>query len=301
MGNYRIVHISDVHIWQFTLNPARWMGKRVLGLGNLALRRARKFRRGDLPLLLDCLDQDTANHLVVTGDLTTTSLPSEFLFMREALHGWLTGPDRATILPGNHDRYTRGTYRSGHFDFHFGDFCEGAEFPFRKKLAPGLELIGFDPNIPRPFSARGLVRPEPLERTRALLDEIEREGNVGALIFGCHYPGEVPPQYAAFEKGHEMVGAHQLVEALGKVKMPVYWLHGHIHRPWEYRSKTAHNVTYLNPGAPLLKRSRGISLGRWILDWDGQHMRTEWRSTAETAGYFRHHGQGPGDHRPKLR
>jgi hypothetical protein len=102
----------------------------------------------------------------------------------------------------------------------------------------------------------------------------------------CHFPAEIPPEYASSERGHELVDAPLLLEALSSVAIPVYWLHGHLHHPWRFASPTLSHVTYLNPGAPLLRRSQGVSLGRWVLDWDGTAVHTEWRSRLEAASYL---------------
>ena len=284
-GTYRILHISDIHLWNFTWNPLLWLGKRGLGLANLALRRARKFRREEMPHLLLALEEDDADHLVVSGDLTTTSLPSEFDDFRRTFEGWLTGPERATVLPGNHDRYTQATYRKRVFDSLFGEYCGGGRLPFLKRLAEGLDLIGFDTSVPRPLSARGLVQAADVEKLTTLLAKV-RENSAKTLLFVCHYPAEVPPEHAKHERGHELVDAHLLLEALSRFPIPVYWLHGHLHHPWRFASPTLSHVVYLNPGAPLLRRSEGVSLGRWLLDWDGKDLLTEWRSRPEAASYL---------------
>ena len=49
----RIVHISDLHFWHITLNPLRLMGKRVLGMGNLILNRARNFKMEAMTALVE--------------------------------------------------------------------------------------------------------------------------------------------------------------------------------------------------------------------------------------------------------
>jgi len=279
---YRIAHISDIHLWRFTWNPFLWMGKRALGLGNLALRRGRKFRREALAQLVAAIEGDGVDHLVVSGDLTTTSLPQEFALCKDGLSRALNSPTRATVLPGNHDRYTRATYRRRLFDLYFGDFCDGGRFPFLKPLTEGLDLIGFDPNIPRPFSARGLVKNDDVEKLKGLLKEIPNRGTE-TLLFVCHYPAEVPSPHHEQGRAHELVGGESLVAALSGIEIPIYWLHGHIHNPWRHQSPTVPNLIYLNPGAPLYRTEAGVSLGRWILDWEGGKLRTEWRSTPETS------------------
>ncbi len=275
--NYRIVHTSDIHVWDFPLNPVLWVGKRTLGLGNLILRRARKFRQEYLPDFVAKILADQPDHLILSGDLSTTSLSSEFEKIRKAFQPWIESSKTSTVVPGNHDRYTQWAQRRRLFDRYFGNTTDHLEYPFLKNLSDGLDLIGFDPCRPQPISARGLAKLGHIKELRRLVASVNKS-ETKCLLFACHYPGEVPPEHLKHEKGHEMVNARMVVDALSHLSIPVYWLHGHIHYPWRYKSPTVPNLVYLNPGAPLLKRKEGVSFGRWVLDWDGNAMEEEWRS-----------------------
>ena len=87
--------------------------------------------------------------LVVTGDLTNLSLPSEFRRARQALDSLPFGPKAVTAIPGNHDVYVWGAY--------FGRTFEKMLLPYAQsdgakpdELAPwpivrvrdGVEIIG---------------------------------------------------------------------------------------------------------------------------------------------------------------
>ena len=282
-SKYRIVHISDIHFWQIPWNPLAWYGKRMLGLSNLILRRARKFRLEAIPELLKAIESDHPDHLVVSGDISTTSLECEFLAFEKQFQSWLQHPRMATILCGNHDRYTRRVARVRSFENHFGQFCGGGREPFLKPLADGLILLGLDPCRPDPLFARGLVTSLMAERLQTLLTSCQGQG-AKAIVFVCHYPAEVPPQHEEHQGGHELREAALLLEVLKITPLPVYWLHGHIHHPWRFRSPKISNLVYLNPGAPILRRKNGYSLGRWVLDWDGKELQTEWRSLPHAQG-----------------
>jgi len=281
---YRIVHISDIHLWDIPWGPWEWRGKRILGLANLILRRARRMRREEIGTLFAELAKDAADHLIVSGDLTTTSLPSEFDRFADALEGWGSDGAPLTVLPGNHDRYTRFAVRENLFGRRFNKFCEGGVFPFRKPLAEGLELIGFDPCVPNPFSARGFADPGDIDKVPNLLREGEDSG-AKTFLFVCHYPGEIPPEQP-HGSGHLMTNSELLVKAMGTSTVPIYWLHGHVHHPWKYPSPTVPNLTYLNPGAPLEAGEHGISLGRWVLEWNGSALEANWKSSSETSTYL---------------
>ena len=119
----RIVHLSDIHFWQYTINPLRLMSKRALGMTSLVLGRARAFRLERVAELVDRVNSLRADHILITGDLTTTALPSEFRAARAALADWLDDPAGVTIIPGNHDRYTLYAHRSRRFERYFGEFA----------------------------------------------------------------------------------------------------------------------------------------------------------------------------------
>ena len=40
----RIIHLSDIHVWRYAFNPLRLLNKRAVGMAELVVRRARKFR-----------------------------------------------------------------------------------------------------------------------------------------------------------------------------------------------------------------------------------------------------------------
>ena len=73
------------------------------------------------------------DHVLITGDLTTTALPSEFRGARQALAPLLADPERATVLPGNHDRYSSGAVRSLRYEETFGMFAPTPTFPWRAR------------------------------------------------------------------------------------------------------------------------------------------------------------------------
>ena len=49
----KIVHLSDIHVWRYTWDPRRLMGRRVLGIMELLMGRARRFQLGRLAAVVD--------------------------------------------------------------------------------------------------------------------------------------------------------------------------------------------------------------------------------------------------------
>ncbi|HEU5117451.1 MAG TPA: metallophosphoesterase, partial [Isosphaeraceae bacterium] len=112
----RIVHLSDVHIWSWSWNPLGLLNKRSLGLASLLAGRARRFRLERMEEVVERVRSREPDHLLITGDLTTTALEVEFREARRALEPLLSDRERVTILPGNHDRYTSGSVRRRLFE-----------------------------------------------------------------------------------------------------------------------------------------------------------------------------------------
>src|SRR6187455_1487828 len=104
-GLLRIVHLSDIHVWRYAFNPLRLFNKRAVGMVELLTGRARKFRLDRLDEVVARVEGLEPDHILISGDLTTTALPEEFRAARAALAGVLLDSNRVTVIPGNHDRY----------------------------------------------------------------------------------------------------------------------------------------------------------------------------------------------------
>ena len=65
------------------------------------------------------------DHVAVTGDLTNLALETEFEAVRELLEDELgLHPSEVSVVPGNHDLYTRGAMRGRRFVRYFGAYVE---------------------------------------------------------------------------------------------------------------------------------------------------------------------------------
>ena len=150
----RIVHLSDVHIWRYTWNLRRLMGVRAFWMMELLMGRARRFHLDRLEAVVDRVLGLKPDHVVITGDLTTTALPSEFREASRLLAPLLTDPGRVTMVPGNHDRTTRRSFRTRRFEGTFGEFMPAADFPWLRWLDDETAILGLDPTRPH-FSRAG--------------------------------------------------------------------------------------------------------------------------------------------------
>ncbi len=244
----RIVHLSDIHFWQYEFNPLRLMSKRLTGMAALLAGRARRFRLAGVPRLVERVNRLEPDHILITGDITTTALPDEFRAARRALAPWLSDPSRVTIIPGNHDRYTWWAHRSRRFEAFLGEFAPRREYPWLRPLDPITAILGLDPTRAA-VTARGKLPRSQLAEARRL---VERAGNQAArLIVACHYPVAAPGDQAKRLTPKRMLNARELREWLATVGPHLYCC-GHVHATWAFRPEEIPGQLCLNPGAPLL-------------------------------------------------
>lgn len=249
----KIVQLSDIHIWRYSINPLRLWGKRVVGMAELVTGRAKKFRLERLGAVVDRVATVGADHLLITGDLTTTALRPEFAHARLALEPLLGDPERVSVLPGNHDRYTAHSVRTRAFERVFGEFSPTDNFPWLRWLDPRTAILAFDATRSH-LSATGRLPEAQFRKARALLDDLEHRPK--RLILGCHYPVAAPEPYRSELKKKRMVNAAEVSRWLRGIGPHVYCC-GHVHAAWAFRPDEIPNQLCLNSGAPLLRDPTG--------------------------------------------
>ena len=222
----KIVHFGDLHVWDigwdYDPNP-----KRILGLGNLLLRRRRKFPPWVAQELLGEISRQEADYVLFSGDLTTASLKSEFDRARELLKSirdkW---KDHFICIPGNHDRYTPRAGRERRFETRFLGFPQ--DYPFMQSLSGNWNLVCFDCSVPRVISSRGQIDREQMEKLDGFL-QAAGVASRNILVMG-HYP-LVYPDGVRIGWDHELPGRSRVLELLAKHGARAY-LHGHKHQCW---------------------------------------------------------------------
>ncbi len=244
----RIIHVSDIHFWRYSINPLKLMSKRLVGMAALALGRARRFRLERVAELVERVNSLKPDHLLITGDLTTTALPSEFLDARKALAPWLTDPHRVSVLPGNHDRYTLTAHHSRLFERHFGAYAPAARFPWVRQLDANTAILALDPTRAG-LSASGKLPNRQRERAKQLLESANQKWD--RLVIACHYPASVPPQFARDYAKKPLVNAATVKDWLRTIGPHLYCC-GHVHAAWAFTPADIPNQLCLNAGAPLL-------------------------------------------------
>jgi 3',5'-cyclic AMP phosphodiesterase CpdA len=235
----KLAHISDLHVLALDGVPiGRFLNKRISGWANLRLKRGGAHRAGHLRAVIAQVARGSFDHVIVTGDLTNLALEGEFALARDLIGDAMgLDPSRVTIVPGNHDVYTRGARDSRRFEGYFRPWLEsdlpelavdvpGGRFPV-VKLRGEIAIVGLSSAVPRlPFVAAGELgdaQGRALARVLAHPEVAKR-----TLVLALHHPvvddWSVTKRY--LEGLRDAPNLLKLLQPLGKGLV----LHGHLHR-----------------------------------------------------------------------
>jgi 3',5'-cyclic AMP phosphodiesterase CpdA len=236
----RIAHISDLHV--LDLEGTRWhqfLNKRLTGAMNLAGIRRDAHPVGVCETLARRLAQADIDHVIITGDLTNLALDSEFRRARQIVE-MIGPPAQVTMIPGNHDTYTRGALRHHRFERWFAPYLvDDADahhtaitrgrlhYPFVRSPAPHVRIYGLSSAIPTPpFLAFGHVGRAQLERLEALV-AAEPPGVAVRIVLVHH---NLHHRMGMAEYVASLYDRKAFSAAMHRVGASVV-LHGHTHHP----------------------------------------------------------------------
>jgi len=249
----RIIQLSDIHIWRYSYNPLDLLNKRAVGTFSLLAGRAGRFRLERLAAVVARARDLQPDHFLITGDLTTTALSAEFRQARDALDDILVDPARATVIPGNHDRYTAGSVRHLKFEEFFGEFAPSPTYPWLRPIDADTAILGLDPTRSH-LSAKGLLPPQQFARARDLIAGLPTPPR--RLIVACHYPIAAPPSCSVELRAKRMRNAEEVGSWLATLGPHIYCC-GHVHAAWAFKPASVPGQLCLNSGAPLLRDATG--------------------------------------------
>jgi len=203
--------------------------------------RARRFAAAEVVLTRIARDAETlgVDHLILSGDVTAYSMPDEFTRARSALRPWAEDPLRASVVPGNHDRYTPGSLRSRRFERSFGqllasdlpEYVAEDGFPVVRLLGAADAVVGLcSARVPRfPGMSFGVVRRPQLDALERLLaDSRLRDRAVLVVVHHAPYRADGRPDRLS----HGLLDAEELLALLPGPRFAV--LHGHIHHRFHH-------------------------------------------------------------------
>ncbi len=267
----RYLHCSDVHVTDdyarrqlLRLGWRRWIAMAELQLGG----RARRFAQAEETLRRIARDAGGlgVDHLIVSGDLTAYSMPEEFTRARAALAPWVESPARATVIPGNHDRYTPGALASRRFERSFGqllssDIPELAVedgFPVVRLLGQYDAVVGLcSARVPRfPGMSFGVIGQAQLQALKHLLAHPRLVGRA-VLVAVHHAPFKANGR--PDRPSHGLVDAEEMLALLPGPRFAV--LHGHIHHRFHHPA-TASRPHIFGAGSSTEAGDEGY----WVLE-----------------------------------
>ena len=263
----RFAQISDIHVPDFEGVTARdFMNKRITGALNLLTG-----RRGSHPvdlaerLIADVSDQHL-DHVMVTGDITNLSLPGEFQRVSRLLR-LLGGYDNLTVIPGNHDVYTRGSERQGRFLSYFGDVLFKDDTPTSKRTFPAIKDLGpvtvcaLSSAVPTlPFLAYGKVSATQLDEMVEALSTPAREKQFKVAL--VHH--NLAPQKSAFKQwSSRLQNADAVIDRCFQAGVDLL-LHGHTHLANNFTiTRDGHTLTITGSGSSTQFTSNPALVARY--------------------------------------
>lgn len=252
---YRALHIGDLHFWRVPLNPFKYWGKRVMGVGNLIVGgRAKNFHQRLAPKLAERLLEIETDTILFSGDFSTTSLSSEFKAAMRTFEPVIekTRSKSAYVVPGNHDCYTT-------LDLGADNFAKVLRAPFRAVKGTEFEilngeigLLALNATTSNGLNCFGKIVESHLSFVKE--NVLPRIGEIKTLWILCHFPAEEPPGVLSRDRGDQLRGSANLLDLLKEIPVPMFWLHGHHHYRWAFGSPKIKNLTWINAGAPMLSR-----------------------------------------------
>lgn len=259
----KIAHISDLHLWKVTFSFSQFLSKRWLGNMNLIFFRKKRFSKEQVFLLPDLFERLKINYVIVTGDISSTSLDDEFIFGKIIFDELKKRGIKSLFLPGNHDCYTKKAQKQKTFYKYFNNELGKSKIEKKYNLKEdGIEahrvdgkwwVLGIDCALATHLvSSRGLFSEEVEKKLLEILELIPKDNNI---ILANHFP---------FRMANSPRKALKRANVLKKILIShpniKLFLHGHTHH---------HNIFDLRKkGQPIVLDSGSAAhnlVGKWNL------------------------------------
>lgn len=234
----RIAHFSDLHLLSFEgVNLGRFLNKRLTGWAMLRFHRKSVHKPHAVRAVADEVKRAKIDHVAITGDLTNLALEPEFDLVRRFIEQDLgLHPDQVSVVPGNHDVYTRGSALKRRFEQYCADWIKsdlpeygvehhGAIYPYVKLRGP-VAVIGMSTAVPRgPLMAAGQFGSAQIDQLEKLLEHDEVRSRTKVIL--QHHPAHnLRNRVLAYLEG--LHDSTHMVKRLAKLEHGLV-LHGHSH------------------------------------------------------------------------
>ncbi|MBN2694573.1 metallophosphoesterase [bacterium] len=235
----KIAHISDLHISSDAkYSLLRFINKRAIGAVNLFFNRKKEYPPKMVEKLVEHLMQQNVEHTVITGDLTNLAFPEEFQRAKEILSPL---ENSVTIIPGNHDNYTRESFKKSRFSSYFPETV-----PNVKKIGDEVAVIALSTSVPTGyFFSAGKISKAQLKFLEETLTKDDIKDRFKIVLIHHHIEKVAKhKQYISSIRNRA-----KLLSVLEKYKIDVV-LHGHRHENNHYQLHlNSHTVDVYECGA----------------------------------------------------
>lgn len=226
----RIAHISDLHFAKSCWNLSQFCSKQWLGNANLVFARKRDYLQDHLFSLPALFKRHKVEHVIISGDLSTTSQHEEFAMALKFVASLKEKGFEVITIPGNHDQYTKKAYKNKWFyDYFPSSFGAIEDYNLKehgvaaKQLRDQWWIVALDTALATSLiSSRGLFSESIEAKLKEVLNLLPENAHV---ILVNHFPffqNSMPRVW--LERGPEL---QALIRTFPKIK---FYLHGHSHR-----------------------------------------------------------------------
>jgi 3',5'-cyclic AMP phosphodiesterase CpdA len=234
----RIAHFSDLHLLSLEgVGFGRFLNKRITGMAMLKMHRGSAHKPQAVRAVAEEVRRANVDHVAITGDLTNLALESEFTLVRQFLDRDLgLSPSQVSVVPGNHDVYTRGSARKRRFESFFADYLasdlpdygvehSGARYPF-VKLRGKFAIIGMSTAVPRsPLMAAGRFGSAQIDQLARILEDPAVRDRTKVIL--QHHPAHnLKNRVVAYLEG--LHDSKHMLRTLQRLEHGLI-LHGHSH------------------------------------------------------------------------
>jgi predicted phosphodiesterase len=230
----KIAHISDLHFSKLYFHPAIFFSKRLLGMVNLLLNRKKKYNTNKLNELISLFNDEKIDYTFISGDISTTAHKKEFILGKAFVNEILKNDIKALIIPGNHDTYTKSSYKKKLFYNYFENDSLKNDQILSYSLDNNWQYIGLDCSIATFLLYSTGYFSKELEKK---LDNLLLNLKDKKVIIVNHFPAN---RITTFRK--RLIRDTYLKKLLKKHKNIKLYLYGHTHK---YKIEKEENMPYM--------------------------------------------------------
>lgn len=232
----KLGHISDLHVLKIEHpRPWQYLNKRLVGGTNLLMKRSKSHSSSVVDRALNRMQNDyEVDHIAITGDLSNLALDSEFYESARILSGIPDAARRVSVIPGNHDYYTKEAAREQRFERYFAPYIRSdlpgyrgdSAYPYCHLRGDDVAIIGMNSAIPTPWLfATGRVDDEQLNVLGAMLDDPKVRHRYKVVMIHHHL---LPFEHSRVEFTRRLINAKTVLEKLRRHDVDLV-IHGHNH------------------------------------------------------------------------